>query len=508
MDSLKICFVASEIVPFAKTGGLADVMGALGKYLDQDGYDIKMVMPFYSSIETSNYDFHLVEHMHSMELWMGTRRVHFSVLTTKLPGTSVSVYFIHCPELFNRWSIYTNDTDEYLRFAMLSRAALEIFQLMGWSPDIIHANDWQTALIPVYLKTIYAWDKLFQQTKTVLTIHNIGYQGDFDAGIINDLGLADYYQFFDAADLYYGRLNFLKSGVTHADKITTVSENYAKEIQTDYYGDGLQKILRNRKKDLVGILNGVDYEEWHPKTDPYIEKNYSSQSLSGKAVNKKLILEEMGLGYDKSVPLLGMVTRLTEQKGIDLFFEALPPILQERDVQFIVLGSGEARYEYFFGQTQHDFPERFVFYRGYNYKLSHMIEAGADIFVMPSRYEPCGLNQIYSLKYGTVPIVRKTGGLADTVDLYDWESQKGTGFVFEDYSPAGLSWALNYAIDTFAHRKSWNKLMRNGMKLDFSWKKQVKPYIRLYKNLSGKKKKSTVQIKTKKNTRKAKSSGK
>lgn len=488
MGPMKVCFVSPEIVPFAKMGGLADVSGALGKYLAQEGVDIRMVMPFYSSIETANHHFHLVEHLHSSELWMGTRRILFSVLTSKLPGTETDIYFVHCPELYNRWSIYTNDPDEYLRFAVLSRATLEICQAVSWAPDIIHANDWQTALIPVYLKTVYAWDKLFQHTKTILTIHNIGYQGLFDAGIINDLGLADYYRFFDASELYHGNLNFLRSGCMHADKITTVSETYAKEIQTDYYGEGLQDLLKSRSEDLVGILNGVDYEEWNPETDPYLAANYTVTAPSGKEKNKKLVLEEMGLKYKKGIPLLGMITRLTEQKGIDLFYDALYPILWSRDFYLIVLGSGEPYYEHYFGQAQYDFPQNVVFYRGYNYKLSHMIEAGADIFLMPSRYEPCGLNQIYSLKYGTVPIVRKTGGLADTVKLYDWKTQKGTGFVFEDYSANGFSWALHYALDTYQHRQAWRKLMKNGMKLNFSWEKQVKKYVELYEEVRKNKK--------------------
>ncbi len=487
MKPSKVCFVSSEIVPFVKTGGLADVSGALGKYLGQAGLDIRLVMPFYSNIEAANYNFHLVQHMHSIELWMGKRRILFSVLTATLPETDVAVFFIHCPELFNRWAVYTNDPDEYLRFAVLSRAALEICQAQNWAPDIIHVNDWQSALIPVYLKTVYAWDNLFQDTRTILTIHNIGYQGNFDAGIINDLGLADFYQYFDASELYHGRINYLRTGVLHADKVTTVSPTYAREIQTDYFGEGLQDLLRERSHDLVGILNGVDYEEWNPETDKFLVANYSSAALAGKEKNKKLVIEEMGLSYKKGIPLLGMITRLTEQKGIDLFQDSLYEILSKRDLRFIVLGSGERHYEYFFGQTQYDFPDKFVFYRGYNYKLSHMIEAGADIFVMPSRYEPCGLNQIYSLKYGTVPVVRKTGGLADTVELYNWETQTGTGFVFEHYTPDGLSWALNYALDTYGHRQVWRKLMKRGMQLNFSWEIQVKEYLRLYEEVGIKK---------------------
>ncbi len=483
MQPLKIGFVSSEITPFAKTGGLADVSAALGKYINQAGHDIKLVAPFYSAISTNRFNFKLVSFASGIEIWFGAKRYIYSVYTTLLPGTKTEVYFIHCPELYSRSGYYTHDSDEHIRFALLSRAAIELCQYKGWSPDIFHCNDWQTALLPLYLKTIYKWDNLFRQTKSVLTIHNIGYQGRFPAHIINDLNLAEYYKWFDASDLYHGTINFLKTGLIHADKITTVSETYAQEIQSDYFGEGLQHILRQRSGDLTGILNGVDYEEWNPETDPHIPYHYSYKKPAGKKKNTKALVSRLGLPYKPDTPVIGMITRLAEQKGLDLLRGALDEILKNFDVQFVILGSGEPEYEQYLYHMQLSFDKKLVFYRGYNYELAHLIEAGANIFLMPSRYEPCGLNQIYSLKYGTVPVVRRTGGLADTVELYQWQNQTGTGFVFDHYNAGGLLWALKYALTTYGNKQAWRKIMIRGMKKDFSWHRQIAKYIILFNNL-------------------------
>ena len=344
-------------------------------------------------------------------------------------------------------------------------------------------NDWQSALLPLYLKTLYKWDTLFAKSKTVLTIHNIAYQGIFPADIIHELQLADFYQWFDASELYNGTINFLRSGIMHADFITTVSETYAREIQETSLGEGLQDLLKQRRDSLTGIVNGVDYEEWNPQKDPFLSYHYSLKDLSGKEKNKELLLKQLGLKYSVKAPLIGMVTRLVEQKGLDLVRRIIDEILEKYDLRLIFLGSGEQRYEEFLFYLQLRFPQKVVFYKGYNIQLSHMIEAGADMFLMPSRFEPCGLNQVYSLKYGTIPIVHKTGGLADTVTLYNWEKQTGTGFVFEHYNGESLRWAMEYAISTYANRRAWRKLMRNSMKQDFSWEKQVQKYIGLYKKV-------------------------
>ncbi len=483
--NLKICFVSSEVVPFSKTGGLADVSGALGKFLGRQGVDVRLFTPCYDTIDRRRFTLHPVEFLQQIPLQMGDRRLLFDVQTARLPGSDVDVYFIDCPELYHRGTLYTDHPDEYLRFAVLSRAAIECCQRMGWGPDVFHCNDWQTALIPLYLKTVYSWDQLFRHSKTVLTIHNIGYQGQFSSSIIETLGLAEHRQRFWQDDLAIGLVNFLKTGILYADVITTVSETYAREIQTEAYGAGLHPFLQMRADSLVGIVNGVDYEEWNPETDPYIPYHYSIRDLSGKEKNKAFLLNQLGLTFEPNIPVYGIVSRLTAQKGFDLLFDCLADILAHNAIRFVVLGSGESRYEDFFQATQQAFPNKFCFYRGYSNELAHLIEAGADMFVMPSRYEPCGLNQIYSLKYGTIPIVRKTGGLADTVQNYDWLTQSGTGFVFEHFTSDGLRWALGSAYETFQHRDAWLTLMRNAMSQNFSWDVQGQKYIALYWQLVG-----------------------
>ncbi len=483
MSKLKICYVSSEIYPFAKTGGLADVSAALGKYLSEKKHDIRLIMPLYSVIDMRGYLLKPMRNSNKLELKLGGKSYYFDVYETTLPKSSAKIYFIHCPVLYHRTDIYSDDWDEPVRFAFLSKAAIEICKNQGWYPDIFHCNDWQTALIPVYLKTHYRSEKALSRVRCVLTLHNIGYQGVFNADKINDIGLSDYYQWFDSTELYFGKINFLRTGIMHSDKLTTVSRTYAEEIQTPAMGEGLDALLRSRSKDLSGIVNGVDYETWNPTGDPWIKRNYSAQDLRGKVVNKRALLKSVGLTYRAGVPVMGMVTRLVDQKGIELLNGSLQSLFEKHDVQFIILGNGQQKFETFLYQLQLSYPEQLVFYRGYHNELSHMIEAGADMFVMPSRYEPCGLNQIYSLKYGTIPIVRRTGGLADTVEPYNWQKQSGTGFVFEHYTPQGLLWAMEHALTTFSYRAVWRKLMKRAMQQDFSWSKQVDKYIKLYEGL-------------------------
>jgi len=471
------------VVPFVKAGGLGDVSGALGKYLSRKGHDIRVFMPYYSTIDTRSLPVHVVEFLQNVPVHFGGFTLYFTALTAKLPDSECEVYFIHCEGLYNRSKIYTDEGDEYLRFALLSRAAIECCQRMGWGPDIFHCNDWQTALIPLYLKTIYQWDGLFKQSKTMLTIHNIGYQGVFSSDAVDKLMFGGYRHMLPAEDLGAGMINYMKLGIIYTDLITTVSPTYAQEIQTEEYGSGLQQMLEYRKYRLVGILNGVDYHEWSPENDPYIPYKYSIEDLSGKEKNKKALLERMDLPYDPNAPVYGIISRLTWQKGFELLYEVLEDVLSNYDLRFVVLGSGEWKYTQFFQNARDRFPGKLAFYDGYHVELSHWIEAGSDMFVMPSRYEPCGLNQIYSLKYGTVPIVRKTGGLADTVQLYDWVTQAGTGFVFEYFNDDSLRWAIDYAFNTFHNREAWQKIMHNGMKLNFSWEVQVEKYIELYEKL-------------------------
>jgi len=480
---LNICLVSSEIAPFAKTGGLADVTAALGKYLAKNGVDVRLIMPLYAQVDTKKHEMVAVEFARNCQVMLGTHKFVYDVFTLKESPDGAQYYFIHCPSLYARPTVYTDDIDEHLRFTLLDVAALELCQRMGWAPDIFHCNDWQSALIPIYLKTLYQWDSLFKKTKTLLSIHNLAYQGSFPADSINDLNLAEYYSMFDAAELYAGKINFLRIGLMHSDYLSTVSPTYAQEIQTETFGEGMHELLRSRSQQLIGILNGVDYEEWNPETDKHIPYHYSIKNLAGKKHNKKVLLDKLGLPYSAQAPVLAMITRLVEQKGIDLLKDSIERILDSFDVRMVILASGQPEYEHYLHSLQMHYPDKVAFYKGYNTDLAHLIEAGADIFLMPSRYEPCGLNQIYSLKYGTVPVVRKTGGLADTVRLYNWETQEGTGFVFEHYNADSLHWAMEYAVTTYTKKKAWRKIQIQGMREDFSWEKQIKEYLRLYEKI-------------------------
>jgi starch synthase len=480
---LKVCLVTAELAPLAKTGGLADVAAALAAYLHRSGHDVRVLLPFYSSIKTDGLTIAPVDFLQEIPISIGSAHGHFSIDSVYLPTLDLPIYLLRCPDLFNRDGLYTTDDDEHRRFILLARAALEMCQRMNFAPDIFSCHDWHAAMIPLYLKSIYAWDKLFANSRSVLTIHNIGYQGVFSADILHDLGLAGTAHNLHQDDLAQGRINFLKTGVLYADLLTTVSPTYAHEIQGDEYGMGLQELLRQRRDVLFGILNGVDYNDWNPATDPLIPAKFSSKDLTGKAECKASLMQELGLAGGLEQPLIGIVSRLVGQKGFDLMEQALPRLLQQRNFSVAILGNGEARFERFFTELQKAYPQRVSFYKGYNNKLAHWIEAGCDLFLMPSRYEPCGLNQMYSLKYGTVPIVRDTGGLADSVALVDPQTGSGTGIVFRDYNDAGLSWAINAGLDLYGNKTLWRKVQANGMAMDFSWERQGAMYIKLFRAL-------------------------
>lgn len=483
---LNICLASSELTPLAKTGGLADVNAALAAYLYDKGHDVRVLIPFYSSMRRDGLKIRPVARLQNLSIAIGPRDFQYSIDVTTVPAGKLPVYLLRCPELYDRPGLYTDGNDEHLRFIVLSRVAIEICQRQRFAPDIFHCHDWHTALIPLFLRAVYAWDELFADTRSVMTIHNIGYQGVFGADILGDLGIANNEHLLHQDDLAAGRINFLKSGLLLADKLTTVSPSYAEEIQGPDYGWGLDDILRDRSDDLVGILNGVDYGEWNPKTDPLIPQNYTSENLDGKAFCKQVLMSEMGLVGDSDQPLIGIVSRLVEQKGIDLMERVLPTLLARRKFSLAVLGSGEQRFEDFFESLQKSARTRVSFYRGYSNKLAHLIEAGSDMFLMPSIYEPCGLNQMYSLKYGTIPIVRETGGLADSVQQIDEKKRSGTGVVFRDYDETGLAWAISRALELFDNKQLWKKIMRNGMAKDFSWDQQGDEYLTLFRSLVGK----------------------
>jgi starch synthase len=484
---MKILFVSSEVAPFAKSGGLGDVSAALPRQLHAAGHDVRIVMPMYPRVRNVKGAV-FVEAAGPVTLSLGGHEVRFSIWVTELPGTTLPVYLIHCPGLYDRPSLYGQAADEHLRFIVLSYAAFKVAQHTGFAPDILHCNDWQTGLIPLLLQTRFSWDRLFARTKTVLTIHNLGHQGAFPASILPDTGLADSRHLFHQEHLARGRLNLLATALLYADAITTVSPTYAREIQTPEQGVGLDDILRSRRHVLTGILNGIDEQEWDPEADPHLMFPFNASTLDGKEGNKKHLMSLLHLPYRREVPVVGLVSRLVWQKGIDLVTRVLPTLLQRHRFQLVVLGKGEPKYLDFFRSMMRAFPHKVWFDSAFNEAKAHLIEAGADLFLMPSRYEPCGLNQMYSLRYGTVPVVHKTGGLADTVWPFDESTGQGTGFVFDHFDETGLSWALGRALSVWGtgdgvYRTRWQRLMRNGMTLPLGWRHRLPRYVDLYERL-------------------------
>lgn len=477
---MKIAFAASECFPYVKTGGLGDIIGSLPKAINEEGCEVKLFLPLYGGIKTDEHKLNLLEEYRNIPVTLGLRDLEFNVWYGTLPDSEVEVYFIDCPVYFHRDMPYTNDPDEDERFILFQLAVIETLQRLKWSPDVIHCNDWQTSLIPVYLKTNYKWDKLFENTSVLLSIHNIGYQGRFSSDAIQNAGLS-YSEFYPGGPYELdGTFCFLKAGILFSEIITTVSPTYAKEIQTEEFGAGMEGVLSTRKDDLYGVLNGIDTGIWNPKTDKFIPFNYSKRGIKNKVKCKKKLLEEAGIEYNEDIPLIGIVSRFAGQKGFDLLFPVVNELMN-LPIQLLVLGSGEDRTEKFFEVLAESFPEKVNTYIGYNNRLAHWITAGCDMFLMPSQYEPCGLNQMYCLNYGTVPIVKKTGGLADTVlDFHEYD-EKGNGFTFKDHTSYALYYAIERALNIFKDKKIWKEIVMRGMKEDFSWKHSAKEYMRLYK---------------------------
>jgi|SRR5579871_2177221 len=470
---LKVLMVASEAAPFAKTGGLADVVGALPAALADSGCEAAVLMPRYRRIELTGarrvYD--------SLPIWIGSDVYDTSVYQAgNEAGTTF--YLLECPPLYDRDGLYGDSSGDYadnaIRFAVLSRAALAVARRV-YRPHILHCHDWQTALVSAYLRTVFPLDPTFMALKTVFTIHNLGYQGLFLPDVLPRIGIER--QWFTTEGVeFYGKVNLLKGGLVFSDALTTVSRGYAAEIQTKEYGFGLDGVLRARSADLHGILNGVDYRDWNPANDPYIAAHYTPQDLSGKQDCKRDLLREFGLpdsAMDR--PLLGVVSRLASQKGTDLILEIVPQLAAD-GLRLVMLGAGDASYEARLRQVAAAHPDYIRVQIGYDDSLAHKIEAGADIFLMPSRYEPSGLNQMYSLRYGTVPVVRATGGLDDTID-------EDTGFKFREYSAAALLAAIREASAAFEKRPAWEAMMRRGMQKDFSWRASAAEYAALYRKL-------------------------
>lgn len=477
---MKIAMIASEIGPFAKTGGLADVVETLSLALERRGHELVLVLPAYRSALGGG--FRLEQMAVALSASVAGRAQDAALLRARL-GKGINVYLVRADGYFDREFLYGTPEKDYPdnleRFAFFCRAALEVLRTQP--VDIIHCHDWQAALAIVFLKAQASRYPAISEARTVLTAHNLGFQGIFAADLWSLLELDP--AFFNPAALeYHGNINLLKGALIFADKITTVSPSYAREIMETEQGFGLEGVLRERAGDVAGILNGVDYSRWNPETDTFIAKNYGPDRLAGKRECKWSLQCAAGLPARTDVPLFGMISRLTSQKGIDLV-ESIFPRLMARELQLVVLGSGERRYERFFLRAAAEFPLQVAVRVGFDEPLAHQIEAGADFFLMPSHYEPCGLNQMFSLKYGTVPIVRSIGGLKDTVEDCGVEEGTGTGFVFGPYQPTALLAAVERALKVFVEKKSWTALRRRAMSKDFSWDRSAEAYDTMYRQL-------------------------
>ncbi len=484
---MRIIFASPEAVPFAKTGGLGDVSGALPRALAKLGAEVFLIMPKYRQVDEKKFNIKNTGQI--VRVPLGEKTEVGEIWAAEL-APNCHVLFVKQDKYYNRDYLYTTPSGDYEdnaeRFIFFSRAILEAALALELKPQVIQCNDWQTGLTPVYRQTIYKGLAALNKTITTFTIHNIAYQGLFwhyDMPMTN-LG----WELFTPKALeFYGKINFLKGGIVFADAVITVSRKYKEEIQTPEFGCGLEGVLRDRQADLYGILNGVDYNEWSPEVDPFIKQNYSASDFSGKKICKIDLQKEFGLPPSEDIPLLATISRLTEQKGCDLIAAAMEEIIK-MNLQFVVLGTGDEKYHLLFQDLQAKYPQQVGVKIGFDDILAHKIEAGADIFIMPSRYEPCGLNQIYSLRYGTVPIVRATGGLDDTIINYNPENGAGNGFKFHEYSPAALIEAIKRALRIFQNKNLWHRLMRQGMAEDFSWDRSAKEYLTVYEKTMAKKK--------------------
>lgn len=480
MDSdqpLKILILAAEIVPFAKVGGLADVVGALPKALKAFGHDVRLVMPRYGQIDPVR--FHLTTVIDSLAIKMGEFSVPISVRQTTI-GDGIPVYMIDAPRYFERENIY-GYTDDGERFILFCRAALEGVRELGWSPDIIHSHDWHTGIVPNWMHTTYRNDPFFTHAATVYTIHNLAYQGIFGNRILEVAGVAAqgflYPQIVELANV----VDIMGRGILFADAVTTVSERYAQEILTPTFGERLDHLLRSRQDRLFGILNGIDYDEMNPVTDRHIQADFDMDTLERRDANKAALQEYAHLPQRPTVPLLAMISRLTDQKGFDLLAQIFQPLLAQ-GVQLVVLGIGDQHYHELFQNLAARYPDQVAIFLTFNTELAQRIYAGSDMFLMPSRFEPCGLGQLIAMRYGSVPIVRAVGGLADTVQEYDPRSGEGNGFTFTNYDPWELFAAIVRALEVYRFKDIWRTLQRRGMAADHSWTASARRYVEVYRD--------------------------
>ena len=483
----KIVIATPEMVPFAKTGGLADVTGALPKVLEKIGAEVIGVMPLYKSIDKKKFKLKKVGEQ--MLIPAAGEMVAVDVFTAKIPGSKSKAYFIECDELFGRDQMYQENGQDYpdndIRFAVFSRAVLEMVRMIDFKPDVIHCNDWQTGLIPTYLKVVYGQDDFYKEISTVMTIHNIAYQGMFHHMTMERVGLPWDIYTPDGVE-FWGHVNYLKAGLVYADIINTVSETYAGEIQSgEDFGRGLEGVLKSRSDSVYGILNGIDIELWNPETDEFIASNFTHKDLRSKSRCKKALQKDQELPTNNA-PIIGLISRLADHKGFDLVAGALDEIMKE-DVQFVLLGTGDPKYHELLEEKAKEHKDKMSVNLKFDNQLAHRIYAGCDIFLMPSKYEPCGLGQMIALRYGALPLVHKTGGLADTITDYTEDPSNGDGFVFEEYTTDALIDAFKRALEVYNNKRKWNSIVKNCMQLDFSWKNSAKKYMELYEKAVEKK---------------------
>ena len=476
---MKILFAASECVPFIKTGGLADVVGALAPVLARKGHDVRVILPLYTAIPEKYVN--AMHHVTDFEVELGWRKQYCGIEALEQDG--VTFYFVDNKYYFGRSYIYGLGGDEYERFGFFCRGVLNALPLIGFIPDILHANDWQTGMIPALLKIQYAHLPEYSKIKTVYTIHNLQYQGVFGIDQFKDVfGLGD--SIFTADKIeHFGTANCMKAGIVYADEITTVSPSYAEEIQTAYYGERLDGLLRAKRNHLSGVLNGIDVDDYNPATDKQIAFNYSLEDMSGKAADKKALQEQLGLEVRPDVPLIGMVGRLSNQKGLDLVDYIIGELMEE-DIQLVVLGMGDAKYFNLFSWAEQQYAGRVAARFQMDIQLSHRIYAGADLFLMPSQFEPCGLSQMIALRYGTIPVVRETGGLRDTVLSYNEANGAGNGFSFFNYNAHDMLYTIRRAVWFYHNRPDvWQTLQTRGMEGDYSWTNSAETYLSLYQSM-------------------------
>lgn len=477
MSDIKVLFAASEAVPFAKTGGLADVAGTLPRELVKQGADVRLIMPKYKSIPQSFVE--KMEYIGYMYVELAWRHQYCALL--KLEHEGVISYFVDNEYYFNRDGLYGH-FDEAEQFAFFSKAVVKALELIDFKPDIIHCNDWQTGVVSVFLKACLGQVDAYKDIRTVFTIHNLKYQGVFPKEILGDiLGLG--WDYFNSDGLeFHDCVNYMKAGIAYSDIITTVSKTYAEEIKGDFFGENLNNILKTRSDSLFGIVNGIDYKKNDPMTDDRLFKNFDAKNLKGKYENKSMLQQSLGLPQRNDIPVIGIVSRLVDQKGLDLIAHVFDELLQ-MDIQMIVLGTGDGKYEEMFASKSARHSDMVSANLKYDGVLAQRIYAGSDMFLMPSLYEPCGLSQLFSLRYGTVPIVRETGGLKDTIIPYNEFTREGTGFTFANYNAHEMLEAIKRANEFFKQKDIWEAIVRNGMAQDFSWDKSAKEYMELYSKL-------------------------